>query len=99
MAVGIVHPEQDPAHGCAVHAVVVDAPLREVGCERFDGVVAGHADGEVVEARGGARSVGIAAQREVGTAVGVGHRHAHPDALFDELGHHPVAEVLLIPRQ
>ena len=53
-----------------MHAVVVHAPRREVGCERFDGVVAGHTDGEVVEARGGARSVGIAAQRESGPPLG-----------------------------
>ena len=99
MPVGILHPEQHPSHGGAVHAVVVHAALGEVGGERFDGVMAGHADGEVVEARGGARSVGIAAQGEVGTAVGVGHRHAHPDAVFDELGHHHVAEVVLVPRQ
>ena len=32
VAVGIVHPEQYPAHGCAVHAIVVDASLRELRC-------------------------------------------------------------------
>src|SRR5690606_30196620 len=39
VAVGIVHAEQDPAHGCAVHAVVVHAEFGEVGGERFDGIV------------------------------------------------------------
>jgi hypothetical protein len=58
-----------------------------------------HADAEVIEACRGPGALGIEAQGEGGTAVGVRHRVAHQPALLDELDLRVIAQAAAVPVQ
>lgn len=99
VAVGVVKQGQDPADAGPVHSGVLLAQPGQPGGQVIDRRLVGHADAEIVETRRGPGALGIEAQGERRTAVGVRHRAAHQLAFLDEFGLEVIAQPTAIPLQ
>ena len=97
VAVGVVQVGQDPADAGPMDPGVLLAQRGQPGSEFLDRFLAGHADGEVVEARGRPGSFRVEPQAEQRAPVGVRQGVAHQLALLDELDLDSVAQPGPIP--